>query len=63
VSKVVHFPDVDRRSRHPDAVHRDLSESAVVIILPIVRVERYEEEKRPRRRRSRVRPGDYETPF
>ena len=36
--QVVRFADYERRSRNPDAVSpRDPSESAVIIILPVIR--------------------------
>ena len=34
---VIRFPDVDRRSRNPDAVDRDPTQAAVVIVLPVIR--------------------------
>jgi len=55
---VIRFPDPERRSRRPDAVDRDPSESAVVIILPIVRIEHYDQfmdDVPPRRRKRRPR--------
>jgi hypothetical protein len=40
---VIRFPDPERRSRDADAVEvRDPSESAIIIILPIIRVERFD---------------------
>ena len=39
--KVVRFPDPEKRSRNADAVHRDPDDSAIIIVLPIIRVERY----------------------
>jgi hypothetical protein len=39
-AQIVRFPpDSERRSRNPDAIDRDLTESALIIILPVVRVE------------------------
>jgi hypothetical protein len=34
---VIRFPDVERRSRNPAAVLRDLADSALIIILPVIR--------------------------
>ena len=51
--KVIRFPDPDRRSREPDAILRNPSESALIIILPIVRIERLDKAPPPRRRRRR----------
>jgi hypothetical protein len=39
-AKVIRFSDHNRKSREPDAVDRDPAEHNV-IILPVVRVERY----------------------
>jgi hypothetical protein len=51
---VVIFPDPERRSRDADAVEvRDPSESAIIIILPIVRVERFDLNRAPRGNRVR----------
>jgi hypothetical protein len=41
---VLRISDFERRSREPDAVSpRDPSDSAVIIVLPVIRVERYDE--------------------
>ena len=34
---VIRFPDVEHRSRNPDAVPRDPADSALIIILPVIR--------------------------
>lgn len=45
-AEIVRLADYEQRSRAPDAVSpRDPAESAVIIILPMVRVERYAEPK------------------
>ena len=59
-AEIVCFPDPHRHTRHADAVHRDHADSAVIIILPIVRIESYAE---PRRRKRFVSPPGYDTPF
>ena len=41
-AQVIRFRDYERH-RDPDAVDRDPSESAVVIILPVVRVDHYDQ--------------------
>lgn len=46
VKKVIRFPDPERRSRNPDAVERPYDEPCVIIILPIIKVERFEPAKR-----------------
>lgn len=51
MAEVIRFPDPERKSRNPDAVDRDPAE-AVIIILPIVRVESYDDPP-PRRRKRR----------
>lgn len=40
-AKVVHIRDYELKSREPDAVHRNISEPATIIILPTVRIERF----------------------
>ena len=41
--RVIRFPDPERRSRDADALGpRDPYDSAVIIILPTVRIERFE---------------------
>lgn len=41
--KVVRFCDFEKRSREPDAAQpRDPCDSAVIIILPVIRVENYD---------------------
>ena len=40
--KVVRFADYEQRSRQPDAAHpRDPAEPCIIIILPVIRVERF----------------------
>jgi hypothetical protein len=31
---VIRFPDIERRSRNPDAVPRDPADTAVIVVLP-----------------------------
>lgn len=50
--KVVRFADHERRSREPDAGPLRDRSSAVIIILPVVRIERHEDASPRRRRRS-----------
>lgn len=55
---VIRFADYERRSQDADAVGpRDPCESAVIIILPVVRIEKFVDdgydERRGRRRRRR----------
>lgn len=40
-AQVVRLKDYERRSREPDAIDRDPTESAVIIIIPLIRIERY----------------------
>ena len=53
VEKVIRFRDYEKRSRHADAVDRDPAESAVIIILPIIRIERYAFEPETMKGKSR----------
>jgi hypothetical protein len=39
---IIRFADYEQRSKNPDAVHRDPSDSALIILLPVIRIERYE---------------------
>lgn len=39
--QVIRFRDYERRSREPDAVDRDPAEPCIIVILPIIKVERY----------------------
>jgi hypothetical protein len=50
--KVVRFADFERKSRSADAQtdERDPADTAVVIILPIIRIERHVEKPKRRRR-------------
>lgn len=51
--KVVRYLDPERKSKHADAVDRDLADSAIIIVLPIIRIERYAEPPpKPRVRRK-----------
>jgi len=50
-AEIVRFPDRGR------PVRRDITESALVIILPIIRIERYEPIKPKVRRKARRRPA------
>jgi hypothetical protein len=45
-AEIVRFRDVNR------PVRRDLTESALVIVLPVIRIERYPEPPKPRVRRK-----------
>jgi hypothetical protein len=54
-AKIVRYPDPDRKSRHADSVDRDLADSAIIIVLPIIRIERYAEPKPRVRRKVRRR--------
>ncbi len=47
-AQVFRFRDYDQRSQEPDAVDRDPSKSAMIIIMPMVRVERRIERKAKR---------------
>jgi hypothetical protein len=51
--KVVRFADFERKSRNADAQadQRDPADTAVVIVLPVIRIERPVVEKPKRRRR------------
>jgi hypothetical protein len=54
-AEIIRFPDPEKRSRDADAVHRDPADS-IVIILPVVRIESYDQfldwdPPPPRRRR------------
>jgi hypothetical protein len=51
--KVIRFADFERKSRNADAQagQRDPADTAVIIILPIIRIERLVVEKPKRRRR------------
>jgi hypothetical protein len=53
--KVLRFSDYDRKSREPDSLGpRDPCDSAVIIILPVVRIERApRREKKSMARKSR----------
>lgn len=55
-ARIVRYPDPERRSRNADAVHRDPGDSAIIIVLPIIRIERYAEPKPRRRVKARRRP-------
>jgi hypothetical protein len=47
MAQVIRFADYEQKSRNPDAVSpRDPADSAVVIVLPMIRVERTDEERR-----------------
>ena len=44
--KIIRFADYEQRSKNPDAVSpRDPADSAIVIVLPVIRVERTFEER------------------
>ena len=43
MGKVIRLPDIERKSRHADAIDRDPAESALIIILPVIRIERFNE--------------------
>jgi len=53
--KIVRYPDPERKSRNADSVDRDLADSAIIIVLPIIRIERYTEPKPRGRRKARRR--------
>jgi hypothetical protein len=53
-AKIIRYRDPERKSRHADSVDRDPGDSAIIIVLPIIRIERYAEPK-PRRRVKALR--------
>ena len=43
MGRVIRFPDPEHRSRQADAAFpRDPGDSAIIIVLPVIRIERYE---------------------
>lgn len=56
VKKIIRLPDPERRSRKPDAVMRPDDEPCIIIVLPIIRIERFSDPK-PNWRRKRRRRG------
>jgi hypothetical protein len=42
-AEVIRFADYEQRSREPDAAHpRNPADAAVIIVLPVIRIERYD---------------------
>ena len=59
MARIVRFSDYEQRSREPDAV-RDPTEPCIIVIMPVVRVERHEESLHPD---ELLWPADYVFPF
>ena len=53
MAEVIRFSDYERKSRDADAVSpRDPADSAIIIVLPVIRLERYAEPSAPARGRK-----------
>jgi hypothetical protein len=41
-ARILFIRDYEHRSRNPDAVHRDPAEPCVIVVLPVIRIERFD---------------------
>jgi hypothetical protein len=47
-AEIIRFSDYERKSRNADAVERDPADTAIIIVLPVIRIERYDFDEFPR---------------